>query len=240
MAASIKARFSQSLLLPFYIVVGLWVIQLFQSLTGTDLGTYGIYPRRVFGLKGIVFSPMLHSGWPHLLSNTPPLFVLTAIILFFYRRVAWASFFMIYFLTGITVWLFARDNAFHIGASGVIYGLVAFVFWNGVFRRNLKSIVLALLVVFYYGGMFVGIVPGQASNISWESHLLGGLVGILASFWFKDRIERDERPKLYSWETEPAPEERYFLGRDAFEKTKEERSRENEINRNNNWFSNRT
>jgi membrane associated rhomboid family serine protease len=239
MAISTKEKFRQSLLIPLVLIAFIWLIQISQSLLGLDLGIYGVYPRKPFGLRGIFFSPLIHSGWPHLLSNTPPLFVLTAILLFFYRRVALSSFFMIYLLTGLTVWLFARDNAFHIGASGVIYGLVAFVFWNGVFRRNLKSIVLALLVVFYYGGMFVGIVPGQEENISWESHLLGGLVGIFASFWFKNQIEKDEVRPTYSWETEGEQESGYFLDRDSFEKTKTERLKDKEQNNSgNDWFSN--
>ena len=237
MAISTKEKFRQSLLLPFILIAVLWVIQVLQSFLGIELSQYGVYPRRAFGLKGIFFSPLLHSGWPHLLSNTPPLFVLSAMILFFYRRIAIPSFFTIYFLTGLAVWIFARDNAFHIGASGVIYGLVAFVFWNGIFRRNLKSIVLALIVVFYYGGMFVGIVPGQEPNVSWESHLLGGIIGIFTSFWFKNQIEKDEKKPVYSWETEPDKPLDYFLDRDTFQKTKQERLREEQDN-NSGWFSN--
>ncbi len=230
---SITKKFRESLLLPFWLIAILWGIQLFQALTGIDFGIYGIFPRESFGLRGIFFAPLIHSGWPHLLSNTPPLFMLSAIVLFFYRRIAIPSFIMIYLLTGAAVWLFARDNAFHIGASGVVYGLVAFVFWNGIFRRNLKSIVLALVVVFYYGSMFMGILPNGEANISWESHLLGGLVGIFTSFWFKNTIEKDEERPAYSWEQEPEQEGEYFLGRDTFKKTKQERLRE----RDDDWFS---
>ena len=231
---TIKQKFRESLLLPLWLIAILWAIQLFQSLTGTDFGVYGVFPRESFGLRGILFSPLIHSGWPHLLSNTPPLFMLSAIVLFFYRRIAIQGFIMIYLLTGMAVWLFARDNAFHIGASGVVYGLVAFVFWNGIFRRNLKSIVLALIVVFYYGSMFMGILHNGEANISWESHLLGALAGIFTSFWFKNVIEKDEERPAYSWEQEPEEEGEYFLSRDAFEKTKQERQREKEED---DWFS---
>lgn len=228
-----KQKFRESFLLPFWLIAVLWGVQLFQSLTGADFGVYGVFPRESFGLRGILFSPLIHSGWPHLLSNTPPLFMLSAIVLFFYRRIAISSFVMIYLLTGAAVWMFARDNAFHIGASGVVYGLVAFVFWNGIFRRNLKSIVLALIVVFYYGSMLMGILPNGDANISWESHLLGGLVGIFTSFWFKNTIEKDEERPVYSWEQESEQERGYFLDRDVFEKTREERQRE----RDDDWFS---
>jgi len=239
MSSTTKDKFRQSIILPLWLIGILWVVQIYQSFIGVDLGIYGVFPRKIFGLRGIFLSPLIHSGWPHLLSNTPPLFVLSAMILFFYRRVALASFFSIWVLTGMAVWIFARDNAFHIGASGVIYGLVAFVFWNGIFRRNLKSIILALVVVFYYGGMFVGIVPGQETNISWESHLMGGVVGILVSFWFKNQIEQDEKKPVYSWEREDAEPEQYFLDRDTFDKTKQDRLREQQEreNNDNDWFS---
>ncbi len=233
-----KQKFRESLIIPFWLIVLLWAIQAFQSLTGVSLGTYGVYPREVFGLRGILFSPLLHSGWSHLLANTPPLFVLTAMALFFYRRIAFRSFAMIYLLTGIAVWLFARDRAFHIGASGVVYGLVAFMFWNGIFRRNLKSIVLSLIIVFYYGGMFVGIVPGE-KDVSWESHLLGGLVGIFAAFWYKGVDEPDEHRPLYSWEQEGESEQSHFLDRGTFDQTKEERKREQE-QQGGSWFSSGT
>ena len=183
-------RFIQSLSLPIKFVALLWIIHLIQWFLQLKLGFLGVYPREISGLKGILFSPLLHGDFGHLISNTPPLLVLSTLIMFFYRRVAIPSFLMIYFLTGLAVWIFGRP-VYHIGASGVIYGLVAFVFWNGIFRFNVKSIALALVVAFYYGSMFMGILPGQ-EGISWESHLLGGIVGIFVSFWYKNKIEVDE------------------------------------------------
>ena len=231
-----SSRTYQSIIWSFRLVAVLWVIHLFQVLSGLDLGWLGIYPHRVFGLKGIFFAPLIHADWGHLLSNTPPLFFLSLIILYFYRSVAVPALTMLYLLTGLTVWLFGRP-VFHIGASGVIYGMVAFVFWNGIFRRNLKSIALALIVMFYYGSMFAGILPGQ-QGISWESHLLGGLVGIFTSFWFRGNLEQDEAKPVYSWEREEeSPSDSYFLDRDTFDKTKEERRRDDDIGQ---WFSSRT
>lgn len=218
-------KFIQSIILPLKFVGILWIIHLAQWFLHLDLGFLGVYPRDLQGLRGILFSPLLHGDFGHILSNTPPLLVLSALVMFFYRRVAIPSFLMIYFLTGLAVWIFGRP-VYHIGASGVIYGLVAFVFWNGIFRFNVKSIALALIVAFYYGSMFMGILPGQ-EGISWESHLLGGLVGIFVSFWFKNQIEKDEEKPKYSWELEEGNQkEDFFLDRDIFEKTKEERLRE--------------
>ena len=239
MSAFKSSKIYQSVNLPLKFVLFLWAIQLFQFLFQVDLGWLGIYPHRVFGLKGIFFAPLIHADWGHLLANTPPLLGLSVIVMYFYSSIAMRSFFMIYLLTGLAVWLFGRP-VFHIGASGVIYGLVAFVFWNGIFRRNLKSIVLALIVVFYYGSMFAGILPGQ-EGVSWESHLLGGLAGIFVSFWFRGDLEKDEEPKQHSWEKEQS-EEHYFLDRDVFDKTLEERRRDREKDKDDlsGWFSSRT
>lgn len=229
----------KSLIWPAYLIGLLWVIELFQVLSGLSFKMLGIWPRHWETWYGVFLAPLLHSGFPHLLANTPPLYVLTAMVLFFYRKVAIASFNMIYLLTGLAVWIFGRDNAVHIGASGVVYGLVAFVFWNGIFRRNLKSIVLALIVLFYYGGMFTGILPGK-EDVSWESHLLGGLVGVFTSFWFMKRIEADEKKPVYSWELEEPKDESFFLDRDTFEKTKKERTAEKQSREDTGWFSDRT
>ena len=191
-----------------YLVSVLWVVHLFQVATGADLGFLGIFPRHAWGLKGIIMAPLVHADWQHLFSNTIPLLMLTTTIYLFYSRVALRSFLMIYLLTGITVWLFARD-VFHIGASGVVYGLVSFIFWNGIFRKSLQSIVLALIVTFLYSGYFAGILPNQ-EGISWESHLLGGLVGIFVAYYFKEEIELEEKTKPNSWELEPNKETTYL------------------------------
>jgi len=228
----------QRLKFPVFLIITIWVIHLFQFITTIDLGIMlGIKPQLPSGLVGVLFAPLLHGDFGHLLSNTPPLFVLSALIFFFYRRIAVPSFLMIYVLTGLLVWIFARPQHYHIGASGVVYGLVAFVFWNGFFRRNVKSIALALIIAFYYGSMFIGIFPGTP-GISWESHLLGAVVGIFTSFWFKGALERDERRPVYSWEREEAEQDQhYFLRRDAFSKTKRERREEQDKNRSSSGWS---
>ncbi len=209
----------------FRYVAAMWLIHFVQLLTGTDLGTYGILPREAYGLRGILFSPFIHDDLPHLLSNSAPILILSVIILYFYRRVATRSMLMIYLLTGFAVWLFAR-RVFHIGASGVVYGLLSFVFWSGIFRRSIKSIILALIVTFLYSGYFWGILPNQ-EGISWESHLLGGLAGIFTAYWYKEEIEADEEAQPPSWEREDLSAETYFLPRDTFEKTKTERMEDN-------------
>ena len=211
----------RSIKLPLTFLVIIWAVHVVTHFLHIDLTQLGVFPRRLSGLKGIFFSPFIHADFGHLISNSTPLFVLSALTLFFYKRVAIPAFLLIFFLSGAAVWAFARP-AYHIGASGFIYGLVAFVFWNGVFRKNIKSVALALIVVFYYGSMIFGILPLN-STISWEGHLFGAIAGIIASYWFMDLIETDEKKPVYSWETEPPVEKQYFLDRDTFEQTKEQR-----------------
>ena len=211
----------RSLQWPLLFVALLWVIHLTQYFGGYDFGQYGIYPQKAFGLRGILVAPLIHADFSHLISNSIPLLALSGIIFYFYRRVAIRSFWMIYLLTGLAVWLLGR-SVFHIGASGVVYGLVAFVAWNGIFRRNLKSIVLALIVVFFYQGMFAGISPNQ-EGISWESHLFGAFVGIFTSFFYKEELEEDEKEEPDPFADEVNEERPYFLPRDSFEKTRAQR-----------------
>lgn len=199
------------------------VLHLVNYFTGMNMGIFGIYPRDLNGLPGILTAPLIHGGFQHLFSNVLTLFTLMFVILLFYPRVAMSSFILVYVLTGISVWLLGR-SVFHIGASGVVYGLVAFIFWLGIFRRSVKSIVLALVMLVMYAGYFEGILPNQP-GISWESHLLGALVGIFVAFLKKSEVEEDEVRKPYDWELED-DEKQPFFNEDPFDKTKEERARE--------------
>lgn len=220
---NVKQHFISSVQFPLFVLIIMWVAHLVKATLWPGLYMYGIYPRELIGLRGIFFSPFIHGDLGHLISNSAPLFLLMVMMLYFYRRVAMRSFLMIYFLSGLSVWLFARP-VFHIGASGVVYGLVSFVFWSGVFRRSVKSIILALIVVFLYSGLIFGILPND-KGISWESHLLGGLVGLLTAYWYKEEIETDEVRQDPEWLTS-GEEKEYFLPRDIFDKTKAEREQD--------------
>ncbi|WKZ63987.1 MAG: rhomboid family intramembrane serine protease [Saprospiraceae bacterium] len=190
-----------------------------------DIGYLGIIPREKYGLLGILTGPMVHGSWSHLLSNLPPLLVSVFLIHYFYKRQFWSIFLQSYILTGVMVWSFGRDVS-HVGISGVVYALIAFIFWSGIFVRNLTSIILSLLVLVVYSGMFAGILPSpeiMAKNISWESHLLGGLVGIAVAWWQKGSIiaehKAKEVPRSYSVDE---PRQPYFP-QDTFEKTRWQR-----------------
>ncbi len=221
-----------------------------------DLGYWGIYPRESIGMRGIIFAPLLHGDWGHLASNSLPFLVLGTMIIYFYPRVALRAYVIIYFLSGILVWLFARSGVFHIGLSYVVYGLVAFVFWTGVFRRSIRSIVLALLVTTFYSGMISGILPTTEvlqKNISWESHLIGGFVGIFVAYFFKEEMEEDEKEEHHYADEE----QNFYFERDVFDKTLEQRHleqleqerlrqleteerRQQQFPYSNGWFSNDT
>jgi membrane associated rhomboid family serine protease len=217
-------RLYRAIVWPAVSCLFIWGIFLLSWFAGTDWGVFGIYPRTFFGLRGIVLAPFLHGDWGHLIANTPPLLALLAMTFYFYPRVAGQVILISYLLTGIAIWLFARP-VFHIGASGVIYALVAFLAWNGLFRKNIRAVAIALVVIFYYGGMFAGILPME-EDVSWESHLLGGLVGIFAAFLFRERIEQEEQRRKAFYETEDYTEEtEHFLPPDTFELTKRERNR---------------
>ncbi len=225
---------------PIAVVIVIWLVHFYNLYNNNVLGFYGVYPRELDGLIGIFTAPLIHSmrgGFGHIISNTFPLFFLMGMMMIFYRRVAIPAFVIIYLLTGFMVWLFARP-VYHIGASGVVYGLVSFVFWSGVFRQNLRSIILALIVTVLYSSYFLGISPNQ-DGVSWESHLFGAIAGIFASFLFKEVLEHDEIKE----ESEPyiLDEEIYYLPRDTFDKTLMQRAQEEELKkRESGWTSDHT
>ncbi len=221
-----QKHFTASLRFPVIAVVAIWVAHLLRLGLSEEASDYGIIPRTVFGLRGIVTAPLVHGSWAHLLSNTLPLFVLSALAFYFYKKAALRAFWMIYFMTGVLVWIFARMVS-HIGASGVVYGLVAFLFWNGIFRRSVRSVILALVVLFFYSGMFMGILPNE-EGVSWESHLLGSISGVFAAFWFKGELEDDEIERKNPFADEQFAEKQLFLPPGIFHKTKAQRRAEAE------------
>jgi membrane associated rhomboid family serine protease len=186
------------LLTPLLFPIVLWAVHLLSLLFNEDLSKLGLLPRNLVGLLGIFTSPLIHADFSHLISNTIPLIILGWIIFSFYPKVSYILFLFIYFVTGLLVWIFARQ-VFHIGASGVVYGFVSFLFFSGIFRRDNTSIALALVITFLYGGLVWGMIPGW-KGISWESHLFGAITGLLAAYLFR---KIDPPKKKYDWEDDP-------------------------------------
>jgi len=164
-------------------VVALWLIKLIEYEYSFDFSGWGIYPREIDGLWGILFSPLIHGNFAHLAANTIPMFVLMFSLFFFYRKSSALIFVLIYLSTGLLVWLGGRE-AWHIGASGLIYGLAAFLFLSGVLSSNVRLLTISLVVAFFYGGLFWGIFPIKP-EISWESHLWGALSGLTLAVLFR-------------------------------------------------------
>jgi membrane associated rhomboid family serine protease len=158
----------------------MWIIYFIDLFLPFPLAEFGIYPRTVHGLIGILFAPLIHGGIIHLISNTIPMFILGFILFHFYDRIANRVFYQGYLYTNILVWILARPS-YHIGASGLIYCLASFLIFFGIFRKDFTSIVISAGIIFLYGGLIYGVIPVQP-GVSWESHLMGGIVGfILAS-----------------------------------------------------------
>ncbi len=177
----------------------LWVLKLAEYLSGLDFTQFGIYPRRASGIVGVLSAPFIHASFSHLFANTAPIIVIGTMLLYGYPRAAKVLLPVVYLGSGIAVWLFARE-AYHIGASGLAFGMLFFVFTIGVLRWKRRTIAISLAVFFLYGSMISGILPG-ARDVSFESHLSGALIGILLAFLLR---HRDPEPphKQYSWERE--------------------------------------
>ena len=199
-----KKHLQLSIFMPLVFIAIIWIVKLFEFVSGTDLGQYGLLPRHYSGLRGILFSPFLHGDWNHLFSNTVPFFVLSFLMIFNYRKVAFKSFVFIFFVSGILVWLFGREN-YHIGASGLVYGMAFFIFFSGIFRKNIQSIALSLLIVFIYGGIVWGILPIDLKT-SWEGHLMGAICGFSTAFYFR---KTDLPPEIILEDDEDEEEEEF-------------------------------
>jgi membrane associated rhomboid family serine protease len=178
-----KRKFYHSLVFPSFFLLLIWVIKITESALGTSFANLGLFPLKAWGLKGILFSPLIHANFKHLFDNSIPLFFLSVAIFYFYRPVAYRVFFLVWFLSGIVVWLTARP-AYHIGSSGLVYGFASFIFFSGIFRNNIHLLAISLLVVFLYGGLVWGILPYDF-RISWESHLVGGMTGLVLAFFYR-------------------------------------------------------
>ncbi|MGB5930815.1 MAG: rhomboid family intramembrane serine protease [Cyclobacteriaceae bacterium] len=168
----------ESIIVPARLVFIMWLVFFIETILNMDFGFLGILPRTETGLIGIITSPVVHGNYLHLMSNTLPILVLGTSLYFFYDRIASRVFLSCYFFTGLLVWIFAGGNSIHIGASGVVYGIAFFLTFFGLFRKDFKSILISLITLFSYGGLFYGLLPMQP-GISYESHLLGAIVGVV-------------------------------------------------------------
>ncbi|MDC0584349.1 rhomboid family intramembrane serine protease, partial [Bacteroidales bacterium] len=201
------------------------LIRFYEVFFDLDFRHLGVEPRTGSGMVGILFSPLLHSSGKHLYNNIIPLFLLTSALFYFYKTFAYRILFFIYLFSGIVTWLIGR-HSYHIGASGVVYGLSAFLFLSGIFRKLPKLIAISLLVVFLYGSMVWGVLPYELlpvdENMSWEGHLGGALSGIVLAIRY--RKLGPQRKKIV--EIFPDEEEEILDEDEYWKKSQEEEPRD--------------
>lgn len=192
---------------PMLFVILIWIVYWMEIRFRINLNTFGIYPREIKGLSGIIFGPFIHGSLKHLFNNSVPLLVLSTSLFYFYSEIRWKVLLYGLLLTGIATWIIGRPS-WHIGASGIVYMLTSFLFFKGIFSKQFQLTALALVVVFLYGSLLWYVFPVNP-EISWEGHLSGFFVGLMFAFLFKTNPVDN---KKYDWEREDFdPEEDPFI-----------------------------
>ena len=182
---------------PALILLSIWFVYWFEVFFGYNFTSFGVKPRDLTGLRGVLFSPFIHSDIKHLYNNSVPIFVLGSALCFFYRKIYWKVLLFSVILTGLITWCIARP-AYHIGISGIIYALATFLFFKGIVVNHYRLIALSLGVIFIYGSMIWYVFPVE-EHISWEGHLSGAITGFIASFVFRLNIVK---AVAYEWQKE--------------------------------------
>jgi len=205
-------RLGSAFVLSAAFAIVLWLVKIIESVAGVDTVRYGVYPGKLSGLLGILTAPFIHSSPAHLISNTLPIVILGTSLLYGYPKSARIVIPVLFIGTGLGVWLFGRQF-YHIGASGLSFGMMFFVFTIGVLRWDRRAIGLAMVVFFLYGGMVWGVFPGDP-QISYESHLSGAITGATLALLLR-RLDPPPPAKRYSWEDEADEEAELTTATDA-------------------------
>jgi membrane associated rhomboid family serine protease len=191
-----------ALLYPFLFLFFIWVIKAIEFLSECNLHEYGVYPRQLNTLiTGVFFMPLLHGDWQHLFSNSIAIGALGFMLVYFYRPLHFKIFFLIYFFSGIFTWFLGRPS-YHIGASGIVYGLVSFLFVSGILRKHLGLMAVSAITVLSYGSIVWGVFP-LVTHISWEGHLGGFITGIILAFLYK---KSGPQKTEYIWKSKHVPD----------------------------------
>lgn len=182
--------------LPLFLTFAIWFIFWLEVKWDVSFNKFGVLPRSFKGLRGILFSPFIHSDASHLWHNTLPLLILSFSLFYFYSKQAVKVFFVGFFATGFFTWLLGRPS-YHIGASGIVYLFFGFLLLKGLLTKHIPLLALSFFVVFVYGGMLWYVMPIDF-KISWEGHLSGFLVGAFLAVFSKNKMYRDSFK--YNWE----------------------------------------
>lgn len=198
-------RMKYALVFPFLFLLLLWLVKILEEAHGWNLYEWGVYPLERRGIAGIFTQIFIHSDYSHLLANTLPLLILGWLLFYFYGPIAPQVSLSLWLCTGVLTWLMGRPG-WHIGASGLIYGLAFFLFFSGILRKYVPLIAISLLVTFLYGGIIWHMFPYfSPANMSWEGHLSGGIMGTLCAFGFLNH--GPQRPEPFADETDEEEEE---------------------------------
>ena len=186
-----------TILTPILLVLISWVVYWMEIRFSFSLTHMGVEPRALKGIRGVIFSPFIHSNLGHLWNNTLPVLILSTALFYFYRDGALRTLFLGMILTGVLTWIIGRPSV-HIGASGLIYFLSSFLFFRGIRSKHYRLIALSLIVIFIYGSLVWGTLPGAVEdNVSWEGHLSGFMAGLLLAYILKIKLPEKE---VYLWE----------------------------------------
>lgn len=195
-SARAKRSFKLALMTALWFTALLWLILIVDSALALDLRHYGLHPRHLDGLLGILTAPLLHGGAEHLFSNNLPLLVSLTTLLYLYPKSAMRVIPVIWVGSGVLAWIVGRDSL-HIGASGLIYGMLGYVFVGGILRMDMRSVAVSVMVWFLYGSMIWGVLPIRPDT-SWELHLSGAIMGVALAIFYR---QWDVMPvKRYRWE----------------------------------------
>ena len=200
-----KSKFKKGLRIALILVAAIWIVKLIELSFDISFVQFGVLPRELSGLIGILTYPFIHSNFEHLISNTFPILLLVTAIFYFYPSSSSKVMLLIYILSGIMLWLIGRQS-YHIGASGFVYGLVTFTFFSGIIRWDRRSIVLSLIVTFLYGGFTWGVLPID-EKVSWEGHLSGAIIGLICAIFFRKNDPYDK----YADMEEDVPEDEFSV-----------------------------
>ncbi len=195
-----KIKIRSAGLITFFFLFIIWTVKAAEMFFEVSLFKYGINPSAIEGLRGVLFSPLIHSDFNHLMSNSFSIMILLPVTIYFYITASARLLVFIYLVSGILTWIIAQ-HGYHAGASGLIYGLASFLFFSGLIRKDHRALTITTIVFFLYSSMIYGLIPHKP-GISWEGHIAGAVSGLIASFIFR---KYDPAP-VYEWENEEIEE----------------------------------
>lgn len=220
-----RNRILNALAYPVFFIVIITLVHLVQYVFEINFTQYGIYPRDTKGLIGIITSPLIHGSFSHLFNNSIPILILGSSLFYFYKEIAFKVSVWVYLMVGIWTWVYARE-AYHIGASGLLYGLFSFLLVSGFIRGNSQLISLSFAVIFLYGSLVWGIFPIDV-KISFEGHLWGFVAGIILALYYR---KQGPQKIIHEWGEDDLDDENPYWKEGIEVKTKQQQQQQQQVN----------